>query len=329
MPTILTRDDASITIEEKKGKRLILVEPRKGFFVPTKRWETSYPVELIEHILRVKGPDYLCDEITRDESPLYVQHDFHWDILSYVAEEDFAGRRVLDFGSGSGASSMVLARMFPEVEIVGVELVPESVELALRRAKFYGVEDRVNFQLSPDPNNLPLGIGNFDYILLSAVYEHLLPAERRIVLPLLWSHLKPGGILFLDQTPYRWFPVEMHTTGLPLLNFLPDWLTLLCAHHFSKRIRSDESWPELLRKGIRGGTVREIMGILNQRGRRAELLEPSRLGVRDRIGLWYRLSSSARKPLIKKFMMWSFRAIKALTGVTPVPMLSLAVKKRE
>lgn len=327
MPTILTHSDASISVEEQNGKRMISVEPKGGLFVPTKHWETNYPVELIEQILRVKGPDYLCDEITRDESPLYVQHDFHWDILSYIGEEDFAGRRLLDFGSGSGASSMVLARMFPDVEIAGVELVPDFVELALRRAKFYGVEDRVSFQLSPDPNNLPSGIGNFDYILLSAVYEHLLPAERRAVLPLLWSHLKPGGVLFLDQTPYRWFPVEMHTTGLPLINFLPDWLALFCARHFSRRIRRDESWPELLRKGIRGGTVREIMGILNGQGRRAELLEPCRLGVHDRIGLWYQLSSSMRKPGIKKFMMWSFRAIKALTGVTPVPVLSLAVKK--
>ncbi len=329
MPTILTHDDASISVEEKNGKRMISVEPKGGLFVPTKRWETSYPVDLIEQILRVKGPDYLCDEITRDESPLYVEHDFRWDILSYVPQEDFAGRRVLDFGSGSGASSMVLARMFPDTKIVGVELVPDFVELALRRAKFHGVEDRVSFHLSPDPKCLPEGIGAFDCILLSAVHEHLLPAERRAVLPLLWSHLKPGGVLFLDQTPYRWFPVEMHTTGLPLINFLPDGLALFCARHFSRRIRRDESWPELLRKGIRGGTVREIMSILNAQGRRAELLEPSRLGVRDRIGLWYQLSSSVRKPLLKKWMMWSFRAIRVLTGITAVPMLSLAVKKWE
>lgn len=56
MPTVLTYDDASITVEENNGKRRITVDPKNGFFVRTKRWETNYPVDLIEQILRVKGP---------------------------------------------------------------------------------------------------------------------------------------------------------------------------------------------------------------------------------------------------------------------------------
>ena len=83
---------------------------------------------------------------------------------------------------------MVLARMSPEAKIVGVELMSELVELARHRAEFYGVEGRVSFQLSPDPNSLPPEIGDFDYIILSAVYEHLLPSERQLILALLWSH---------------------------------------------------------------------------------------------------------------------------------------------
>ena len=222
---------------------------------------------------------------------------------------------------------MVLARMFPEATIVGVELVSEFVELARHRAEFHGVEGRVSFQLSPDAKSLPPEVGDFDYIIFSAVYEHLLPSERQVILALLWSHLKQGGVMLLDQTPYRWFPVEMHTTGLPLINYLPDRLTLYCSRRFSERVSLDASWPELLRKGIRGGTTQEIMTILNREGRKAELLNPSRLGVKDHIDLWYQLSSTKRKPLTKKLMMWAFRAVKAVTGVTMIPTLSLAVRK--
>jgi 2-polyprenyl-3-methyl-5-hydroxy-6-metoxy-1,4-benzoquinol methylase len=327
MSTILTHPDALIRVEDRNGKHTISVEPRDGLFTPIKQWETDYPLELIEHVLQVKGPAYLCDEITRDENPLYVQHSFRWDILSYTREEDFAGRRVLDFGSGSGASSMVLARMFPETTIVGVELLPELVELARHRAAFYGVEDRVSFQLSPDSNRLPLGIGEFDYIIFSAVYEHLLPRERQTILPLLWSHLKPGGVIFLNQTPYRWFPIELHTTNLPLINYLPDRLTHYCACRFSNQVRRNASWSELLRQGIRGATAREIAKLLNREGRKAEFLNPSQLGVKDPIDLWYGLSSTIRQPLTKKLMMWGFRAIKAVTGVTMIPALSLAIRK--
>lgn len=210
---------------------------------------------------------------------------------------------------------------------MGVELVSEFVQLAEHRAQFHGVTGRVSFQRSPNANSLPTEIGEFDYITFSAVFEHLLPNERQTVLALLWSHLKEGGVMFLDQTPYRWFPVEMHTTGLPLINYLPDALTLYCSRRFSGRVSADASWPQLLRKGIRGGTTREIVGLLNQQGRKAELLNPSQLGVRDHIDLWYQLSSATRKPLTKKLMMWGFRAVKAVTGVTMIPTLSLAIRK--
>ena len=103
MRTILTHPEGSVHIEENNGKRAITVDTRDGLFSPIEKCITEYPLKLIEDVLRVKGPAYLCDEISRDESPLYVQHHFRWDILSYTLKEDFDGRRVLDFGSGSGA----------------------------------------------------------------------------------------------------------------------------------------------------------------------------------------------------------------------------------
>ncbi len=327
MDVILTHPDARIWIEDCRGTCRIAVEPRDGLFTPVRTWETRYPLELIEHVLRVKGPAYLCDEICRDEHPLYVHHCFQWDLLSYVPAEEFSGRRVLDFGSGSGASSMVLSRMFPQTEIVGVELAAEHVNLARHRAAFHGVSDRVRFHLSPDAKQLPAGIGQFEYIVFSAVYEHLLPAERETVLPLLWSHLKGGGVLFLDQTPHRWFPVEMHTTGLPLLNYLPDRWALYCARRFSTRVQADTSWTELLRKGIRGGTIGEIMTILRKHDRGASLLKPRNGDARDHFDVWYGMASGIPKSRAKTLMLRGLKVIKDVTGLALTPALSLAIKK--
>lgn len=327
MVSLLEAPDALVRITELDGRRAIAVEPGPGLFVPVRSCETSYPLGLIESVLRVKGPAYLCDEIMRDEDPRYVQHCLDWDLLSYLPAAEFAGQRILDFGSGSGASTMVLARMFNEASLVGIELEGDLVTLARQRADHHGLAGRVQFHHSPTPNTLPSDIGSFDCIVFSAVYEHLLPAERRDVLALLWAQLRVGGTMFLDQTPYRWFPVEMHTTGLPLLNYLPDRIAHRVACRFSKRIGSDPTWPELLRMGIRGGTASEVLGFLPTHLGRAKLLEPAQRGVRDRIELWYRLSSATRKPRTKKAMVWAFKALKALTGVTVVPTLSLAIRK--
>jgi len=323
--------EASVSIEDTTGgKRVIVVEPKVRFVMAFQTWETAYSLDLIAHVLQVKGPADLCDEIMRDEDPLYVQHALWWDLLSYVAPDAFAGRRVLDFGSGSGASTMALARMLPEsAEIVGVELGPKQVELARHRARFYGMDDRVRFHLAPDHLRLPAGLGSFDFMVCAGVYQCLRPDERRVLLPLIWSHLVPGGVLFLNQTGYRWFPIERGVTGLPLLNYLPDRLALACARRFAPIVGPDEPWSSLLRRGIRGATTREILRMVHQGGQRAELLTPSRLGVTDPIDLWYRRSSLIQQPGLKQLMRWGVRAVKATTGLTLLPTLALALRKRD
>ena len=153
--------------------------------------------------------------------------------------------------------------------------------------------------------------------------------ERQIVFPLLWNHLKPNGILFVNQTPYRWFPVENHTTsGLPLINYMPDSIASYVASRFSVRDLANDTWPILLRKGIRGGSVGEIFRILKNSSCPPDLLAPSRLGLSDRIDLWYAVSGKTRHQSLKKLLLYIFKFIKVSTGQIFLPTLSLAIRKR-
>ncbi len=307
------------------GRRQVRVElTNPDLFSPMTSCETSYPTELISTILRFKGPSYLCDEIMREESPAYVQKSLKYDLLGYVKEEGFENARVLDFGCGSGASTMVLARMFPRSEIVGVELEECLLSIAQCRASYYGYKN-VRLLLSPNACSLPAAIGDFDFVVLSAVYEHLLPNERNTVLSQIWSILKPHGILFLNQTPHRFFPVEAHTTGLPLINYLPDKAAHLYACHFSRRKLRNLSWNALLRAGIRGGSVHEILGILTDR---AEIKEPSNFGMKDRVDLYRFESSRTQLRAPKKMYLCLAKLVRKATGIAVLPYLSLAIGKR-
>ncbi len=330
--TVLTHRDACVHIEKlPNGKNKVDVDLLNGLFSPIRSCETSYPVDLIHNILEVKGPGWLCDEIMREESPDYVvQQSLNVDLLSFRTAEEFKGSRMLDFGCGSGASTMVLARMFPDTEIVGIELEERLLSIARLRAAHYGYGN-LKLVLSPDADMLPPSIGTFDYVVLSAVYEHLLPNEREPILRQLWQALKPGGILFLNQTPYVGFPIETHTTGgLPFINYLPDKLACLYARHFSKRDLQDRSWKELLRMGIRGGSVREVTSLLNRTGHHAILLKPVVPGMEDNIDLWYvQARSNPRLAAAKKLIFHSCKLLKTLTGAVMVPYLSLAIMKGE
>jgi 2-polyprenyl-3-methyl-5-hydroxy-6-metoxy-1,4-benzoquinol methylase len=312
-----------VITEAPDGQRTIDVKALStGVFIARKSCRTKYPIELIRAVLDLKGPSHLCDEILRDEDPAYVQRNIERDLLAYVAPEAMEGKRILDFGCGSGASTMVLARMFPQSEIVGSELLASYVGLARKRAAFYGYGN-LSFWTSPSGVELPASLGMFDYIVMSAVYEHLLPLERETVLRVVWSTLKPGGILFLNQTPYRYFPIEAHTTGLPLLNYLPDGLTMRLARRFCQRIAPDESWESMLRRGIRGGSEKRIRA---QLGPDAILLKPERWG-KDRIDLWFG-ELSPRRRRVKQTIRLGLKSLRALTGITLVPWLSLALRKR-
>jgi 2-polyprenyl-3-methyl-5-hydroxy-6-metoxy-1,4-benzoquinol methylase len=329
MKISLKNKDAKVFVEAlPSGKNKISIELlNNDQFIPQNTCETKYPIDLIEKILDTKGPNRLCDEILRDESPDYVQKNLQFDILGYFDEEEFANKRLLDFGCGCGASTMILARMFPKTEIVGIELEERLLNVAKARANYYGYE-KLELIISPNADKLPSGLGYFDSIVLSAVYEHLLPRERELLLPEIWSILKPGGILLINQTPHRYFPVELHTTsGLPLINYMPDRVAYYYAQYFSRRKLKNNSWEMLLRRGIRGGSVKEIMRILNKCPGIPILLDPSKYGTNNRIDLWY--VKSSKSAIIKKSFRFTTNLIKLLTGKFILPSLALAIKKNK
>ncbi len=317
-----------MSVEERPdGRRRVLIHPNPGAFVSRREYVTAYPLELIKRILQAKSPGYLCDEIARDEDPNYVELFLRYSLLGYLPAEEFRGARILDFGSGSGASTVILGRMFPDTEIVGVELEPDLIIIAEMRAEYYALSNLV-FLASPDPESLPNDLGRFNFINLGAVYEHLLPEERPRLLPKLWSVLEIGGVIFVNQLPYRFYPIEAHTTGLPLINFLPDRLAYVAARRFSPRIKADATWSRLLRDGIRGGTARSVRRDLLSGGGDARSLNPTMMGLRDHADLWYGYSSQARSHPMKRLMRTSFRAMSRATGNPVAPGLSLAFEKR-
>ncbi|HVY49153.1 MAG TPA: class I SAM-dependent methyltransferase [Minicystis sp.] len=321
--TSLSHAQGTVDVEPlAAGRSKVTVHAKPGVYVSRASIETTYPTELVAEILAVKGPGYVCDEIARHEDPGYVRKLLEHDVGCYFADAAFVGARVLDFGCGCGASTMILGDLYPAAEIVGVELLAEHLRVAEARKRLLR-RDRVRFVQSPSGAEVGVAEGAFDFVVMSAVYEHLLPDERRAVMGALWRALRPGGCLFLNQTPHRLFPIETHTTGLPLLNYLPDAWAHRAACRLSPRIERDESWETLLRKGIRGATDRELLDVL---GADAHPLEPSERGCRDRLDLWY-TGLGPRHAFVKRALRDAFKVVRRATGVALVPSLAVAFEK--
>src|SRR5258708_37590633 len=107
----------------------------------------------------------------REEDPRYVERAIRHEVLGYVDAEDFRGKRILDFGCGSGAPTLGMSRLLPPCELVGVELEERLLSLARLRAKHLR-RSGLRFLHSPSGPTLPGRLGQVRFIAVSARYQH-------------------------------------------------------------------------------------------------------------------------------------------------------------
>jgi SAM-dependent methyltransferase len=309
-----------------------LLPARAGLYVPKTVCRTTWPLELIRYVAQRTPFAWICERIARHEHANYVAATLKRHLFSYFPAGQFAGKCLLDFGCGSGASSLLLAGMLPETEVVGVDLRAERIELANQIQSFRGLHN-VHFLCSPSSDELPAGLGEFDFVTLCGVYEHLLPNERVMLMPLLWRLMKPGACIFVNRTPCRYFPYEAHSTGLWFVNYLPDKLAHRTVRRFAGRnleINRSADWNVHLRGGLRGATEKEI--IRNLTGGKiaaARILQPCHNGVRDRAGFWLAGTNPKRYRMVKSAIANLFRLTDRLWGTVPSSYLEVAIEKRE
>jgi ubiquinone/menaquinone biosynthesis C-methylase UbiE len=112
------------------------------------------------------------------------------DIVRFVAPS--GDERALDSGTGSGALAFALA---PHVrEVVGVDLVPELLEQARKRAERF---PNVRF-IEGDATKLPLDYGSFDLAGSLRTLHHIPRPE--LAMAELVRVTRPGGrVLVIDQ----------------------------------------------------------------------------------------------------------------------------------
>lgn len=114
--------------------------------------------------------------------------------------KDFADKEILDFGCGDGEISTQLAKM--GARVTALDISPELIELAEKRADFDGVRDRIEFLTGHISESL-LPENKFDHVVCYAVIHHVEIGET---IPLLYSCLKPGGTtIMVEPTAFSRF----------------------------------------------------------------------------------------------------------------------------
>ena len=229
--------------------------------------------------------------------------------------------RILDFGCGYGHSVDALLDQFPCARVVCAD--SQAGPVAALSARFSG-DPRVSVHVTESDADLDRLGEDFAVVHMNAVFEHLLPSERAHLMPRLWRKLRPGGFLVLTETPWRWFPIETHTTSLPLINYAPDWLALFGVRRCG-RYSKDISWTESLKQGVRGATVREIIATLQQPAGSVQLIRSDRPDARDVLEVWWH--GECRHSRQKAFAYSALKTLRTVTGLVMSPWVNVVLKK--
>jgi SAM-dependent methyltransferase len=103
------------------------------------------------------------------------------------------GKEILEFGCGEGQVSTQLARL--GARVTAIDISPELIAIAARRARLDGVRDRIEFVLG-DITQSVRPRAKFDIALCLAALHHV---DLRSVAPLVLACVKPGGVVIMME----------------------------------------------------------------------------------------------------------------------------------
>jgi ubiquinone/menaquinone biosynthesis C-methylase UbiE len=102
--------------------------------------------------------------------------------------------RVLDIGCGTGTMLMLMKRLYPLVDVVGLDPDPKALTRARKKAARAGASIRLDQGFADE---LPYPDASFDRVVSSFMFHHLRTQDRQKTLSEVRRVLKPGGSLHL------------------------------------------------------------------------------------------------------------------------------------
>lgn len=151
-------------------------------------------------------------------------------------------RAVLDLGCGTGGLILDLCQLDPRLRGVGLDIAPEPIEFAARRAKEAGISGRASFLVADAfrPDEWPAEAATCDlFVAVGALHEHFRDGEAAVVSLLRgYGELlrRPGAKAFIlaepelyhDAADADFFLVHvLSAQGMPRQR--EDWLKVIAA----------------------------------------------------------------------------------------------------
>jgi len=133
---------------------------------------------------------------------------------------------VLEVGCSFGHVTEYLVEQPEVAAITTFDTDPAFVAITRTKVEEMGLKTVREVALfgNPETRQLPYETGSFDLVVVCGVVEHLPERHRRAQVDEYYRVLARGGHIAILDTPTRFFPLETHSVGLPLVQWLPPGL---------------------------------------------------------------------------------------------------------
>ncbi len=118
------------------------------------------------------------------------------DALPELKEKLTNGATVYDVGCGGGLMSINLAEYFSRSTFIGIDVLPQAIEVAREEAIRLQAGNNLSFRVM---NATQLPTGKADCVILNEVWHEIQPSQRLSALKAIRGALKQDGVLFVVE----------------------------------------------------------------------------------------------------------------------------------
>lgn len=211
--------------------RLVDVGDRRLLTIGGHEYSTRYSERVVRMLIERKGvhraPLYFPFKETRGRH-------FLGPLFRYLDAQAVTGLSVLEVGCSFGHITECLVEQ-PAVErIQCFDTDPAFIAIVRTKVEEMRLDKvhEVTLLSNEETRRLPWADGAFNLVLAVGVVEHLPERHRRAQVDEYYRVLATGGLVAILDTPNRMFPIETHSVGLPLVQWLPPRLAYVFAKLF-------------------------------------------------------------------------------------------------
>jgi len=119
----------------------------------------------------------------------------------------FQPRRILDIGCSEGQITRILAGLYPEAEIIGVDVDPDAIARAKAVPMPGHLKRQVEYLVADANNSLPPGPFDLVHSSLTLMYVRDVPQTLKLI----YDVLSPGGYVWLRESRNEWLVALPHS----------------------------------------------------------------------------------------------------------------------